>query len=119
MSQEDEIFWLGGAPGASDSPRLADDEAFVAAIRSCCEASGYRAGRFVSAQGPYGTWLIEVQRAGPPERIVWNGRDRCLVLQRKLPSGGWEDPRSASVAATDTDGFVAAVAALLAGEPGA
>ena len=85
----------------------------VAAISSACEGAGCQVGRFISALGPYGTWVIEIERAGEDQRIVWNGKEERLVLQVKLRQGGWEDLPSIAVAAQDTDGFVAAVTEIL------
>jgi len=112
--KEENVFWVGTQPlPDKKAPVLADDESFVAAISGTCEAAGCRVGRFVSALGPYGTWVIEIERAGEDQRIVWNGKEERLVLQVKLRQGGWEDLPSIAVAAQDTDGFVAAVTEIL------
>jgi hypothetical protein len=115
---EEGIFWRGGAPGAKDKQgRLADDEQFVASIRSACEAAGCDFQRFVSAQGPYGTWVAEIRRDGLVQRILWNGKDECLVLQTELKQGGWEDSVTIEVATYDQPGFVAGVGDILMAEP--
>jgi len=114
--KEENVFWVGTQPlTEKKQPALADDEEFVAAIAGACAAAGCRAGRFVSALGPYGTWVVEVERDGVQraQRIVWNGKEARLILQSELPQGGWEDSRVIEVAAPDTAGFVAGVAALL------
>ena len=116
--KEDEVFWLGGrsAPGEKGD-RLADDENFVAAIRAACEAAGCEYQRFVSAQGPYGTWLAEIQRDGRAERVLWNGKDECMVLQIERTEGGWDDAVTIEVATHDQPGFVAGVSDILMAEP--
>ena len=112
--KEDSIFWLGGQPGSQQKPdRLADDENFVAAIRAACEAAGCEYQRFISAQGPYGTWLVEIRRGGKAQRVLWNGKDACMVLQIELSQGGWEDAIVIEVAELDLDGFVAGVDQIL------
>jgi hypothetical protein len=116
--KEEGIFWRGGAPGAKDKKnRLADDEQFVAAIREACETAGCRFQRFISAQGPYGTWLAEFERDGQAQRVLWNGKDECMVLQIKLSQGGWDDAITIEVATYDQLGFVAGVSDILMAEP--
>ena len=118
MVKEDEIMWIGRRAGSGTvEPKLADDENFVAAIREACETAGCRFQRFISAMGPYGTWVAEIERDGEDQRVLWNGKGARLVLQVKLPEGGWEDPISLDVPDQDTDGFVARVKALLADAP--
>jgi len=112
--KEENVFWVGTQPLLEKKgPVLADDESFVAAISATCEAAGCRVGRFVSALGPYGTWVIEIQRDGKDQRIVWNGKEERLVLQVELSQGGWEDPLAIEIDNKDADGFVAGVTRLL------
>jgi hypothetical protein len=113
--KEEGIFWRGGAPGAKDKQgRLADDERFVAAIRGACETAGSHFQRFVSAQGPYGTWLALIERDGQAQRILWNGKDECMVLQTELEQGGWDDTVIIEVTEHSHDGFLLAVREILA-----
>jgi hypothetical protein len=115
---EDKVFWVGKRPGMEGKGGgLAEDEAFVAAIREACEAAGCRFQRFVAAMGPYGTWVAEIQRDGEDQRVLWNGKEEKLVLQLKLPEGGWEDPVSLEVAKQTSDGFVERVGVLLDAAP--
>ena len=109
---EDQVHWVG-----TNKHHLADDEQFVAAIRTVCEAGGYRFDRLISAMGPYGTWVAEIHRDGADLRVVWNGKDEQLVLQVQLPQGGWEDPVVKEVPEQTCDGFVERVGALLAAAP--
>jgi hypothetical protein len=112
--KEEGIFWRGGAPGAKDKKgRLADDAEFVAAIRGACESAGCRFQRFVSAQGPYGTWLAEIERDGQAQRVLWNGKDECMVLQIERKQGGWDDTITIEVGTHDQPGFVAGVTEIL------
>ena len=113
--KEENVYWVGTQPLAEkQAPHLADDPAFVAAISAACEAAACPVKRFISALGPYGTWLVEIQRDGQIQRVLWNGKETRLVLQVPLVGGGWEDPRSIELAKQDTDGFVAGVAEILA-----
>jgi len=108
--KEEDVYWVGTQPILErKAAALADDPAFVAAISAACEAAGCPVNRFISAMGPYGTWLVEIQRAGQVQRILWNGKEACLVLQVPLIEGGWEDPLSIEVATQDTAGFLAGV----------
>jgi len=120
MVEENAVFWLGGQPGRAESTdRLADSEEFVTAIRAACEEAGCEVRQFVSARGPYGTWLVEIRRDGKAQRVLWNGKEEQLILQIQLSQGGWEDPLSISVADQDADGFVTGVRAILARDTGA
>lgn len=111
---EESVFWLGGRPqSATAGQHLADTPEFVAAIRSACEAVGAEVQQFVSAKGPYGTWLVAIRREGADERILWNGKDRTMVLQTALAQGGWEDTRVQAAEPQDTGAFVAALRSLL------
>ena len=113
--KENDIFWLGGRPAPEKKgDRLADDENFVAAVRAACEAAGCEYQRFISALGPYGTWLVEISRDGKAQRVLWNGKDECMVLQTELSQGGWADAVVIDVAEQSLDGFVAGVNQILA-----
>ena len=112
---ESEVFWLGGKPGPKQrDQQLADSDTFVAAIRETCESLGCDYGRLISAQGDYGTWLVEFSREGKKQRILWNGKDEILVLQQERPNGGWDEPRRCSVTDQGRAGFVAGVTKILA-----
>ena len=115
---EHEVYWVGQQPLALNDaekkqPMLGDDPAFVQAITAACAAAGYPLERFISALGPYGTWLAEIKRESQTQRVLWNGKDQQLVLQVPLQNGGWEDPLIMEVAVQDQDGFVAGVTELL------
>ncbi len=112
--KEESIFWLGGKPGAqkaAEAPPAA--EKLEPAVCAACRAQGLEPEDFVAALGGYGSWLVQFSRAGRRERIVWNGREQKLVLQRAIRSGGWEDLRDRPVATVNEAGFAAAIAALL------
>ena len=111
---EKEIFWLGGKPNhESSEPRLADSPDFADAMRSTFESMGCEYERLISAQGPYGTWLVEFRRGGEQQRVLWNGKDAIMVLQQQRPGGGWDDPREVEVSVQDQNGFIAAVREIL------
>jgi hypothetical protein len=117
--KEESIFWVGTQPlPEKKTPSLADDERFVAAITSVCESAGWQVGQFVSALGPFGTWLVEIERHGENQRILWNGKEERLIRQVKLSQGGWEDPDAIAVGTKDLDGFVDGVNAILSGIAG-
>ncbi len=70
----------------------------------------------MAALGGQGSWLLHFSAGEQRQRIVWNGRDRRLVLQQALRAGGWEDLRNCAVTATDAAGFIAGMAQLLDGD---
>jgi hypothetical protein len=112
--KEESVFWLGGKPGRQqDSAAPPQSVQLEPAVRAACRAQGVEPGEFVAALGGYGSWLVSFVRAGEPARIVWNGRDRKLVLQKALRSGGWEDLADCPVVAADESGFTAALEELL------
>lgn len=105
--KENEVFWLGRRSRAGGERELfADEPEFVAAMQDACAGHGCEIQRFVSARGPYGTWLVEFRRDGKNQRIVWNGKDEILVLQVELIGGGWEESHATQVAQIDVSGFV-------------
>ena len=113
--KEESVFWLGGKPGtqkAAEAPPEAGQ--LEPAILDACRAQGLEPEDFVAALGGYGSWLVHFSRSPRRERIVWNGRERKLVLQAAIRSGGWEDLRDCPVATTSQDAFVAAIATLMA-----
>jgi len=120
--KEESVFWLGGKPGtqkAAEAPPEAGK--LEPAICDACRAHGLEPEEFVAALGGYGSWLVHFCRENARQRIVWNGRDRKLVLQTPIRSGGWEDLRDCPVTGADQAGFVAGIATLLqdASSPGA
>lgn len=115
--KEESVFWLGGKPGtqkAADAPPEAGK--LEPAIFAACKARGLAPEDFVAALGGYGSWLVHFSRGPRRERIVWNGRDRKLVLQAAIRAGGWEDLRDCAVDKPDEDGFVATIATLMSSD---
>jgi hypothetical protein len=110
--KEQDVFWLGGQPGVHDH-RQPDAAVLEPAIRGACRASGVEPDEFVAALGGHGSWLVTFSRSHARQRIVWNGRDRKLVLQAAIAAGGWNDLRECSISAADESGFLAGIAALL------
>lgn len=111
---EQPVFWLGGKPGtAKDAEAPPDAEKFGPPIREACVAAGARWQTFVAALGGYGSWLAEIIHEDHRHRVIWNGKDKRLSLDRALPSGGWEELKSREVLSEDTTGFVAGTADLL------
>jgi hypothetical protein len=41
-------------------------------------------------ESAFGSWFVEVE-TDPSLRVVWDGRDRLLVVQRGRADGGWDD----------------------------
>lgn len=115
--KEESVFWLGGKPGTQKAAAAPPESGQLEpAIFAACRAHGLEPGDFVAALGGYGSWLVHFSRSPRRERIVWNGRERKLVLQAAIRSGGWEDLRDCPVEAANQDGFVAAIARLMAAD---
>lgn len=115
--KEESVFWLGGKPGTQkDAAAPPEAGQLEPAVHAACRAAGLAPEDFVAALGGYGSWLVHVSRGPRRERIVWDGRNRRLVLQAALRSGGWEDLRDCAIASADEAGFAAAIAALMAAD---
>ena len=118
--KEESVFWLGGKPGTQKAAEAPPQAATLEpAICDACRVHGLDPEDFIVALGGYGSWLVHFSRGQRRQRIVWNGRERMLVLQAAIPSGGWDDLRSCPVTSTDREGFVAGIATLLQDEPSA
>ena len=117
--KEEAVFWLGAKPGTLKAASAPPDAAGLEpAILAACRAQGIEPENFVAALGGYGSWLVHFERNAGRERVVWNGRDRKLVLQAALRSGGWEDRQDCPVTSVDENGFVTALGALLTATSG-
>ena len=116
--KEESVFWLGGKPGAPKEIRTAPaTEQLAPAIRGACEALGLQVDDFVASLGGYGSWLVQLKRDGAMHRVIWNGKEARLSLDRALPRGGWEELRACAVQSPDAAGFVAGVQRLLSPSP--
>lgn len=112
---EQPVFWLGGKPGTAPPAHAAPAAAGLEpAIGAACTTLGLQFEGFVAALGGYGSWLAEVSHDGQRHRIIWNGKDGRLSLDRALPRGGWEELRAGTVASADAAGFIAGMQELLA-----
>lgn len=116
---ENKIFWLGKrASNGRRRSNFADEPEFSAAMKSTCQNYGCKVQRFVSAKGVYGTWLIEFERHGKNQRIVWNGKDEKLVLQVALDRGGWEEPSAIPIDVIDVASFADGINRLIGPDDG-
>lgn len=97
----------------------ASSEAFAEAVTSACAGCGCDVEDYVAAAGAYGSWLVRFGRDGHRHRLVWNGKDGRLVLEQATTAVDWTELRSSPVSQRDQEHFVAAVRALLGGEPDA
>jgi hypothetical protein len=112
--KEESVFWLGGKPGGAKQSRTEPAaEQLAPAIRGACEALGLQVDDFVAALGSHGSWLVQITRDGEPHRVIWNGKDRLLSLDRALPRGGWEQIQACTVATQDAPGFISGLQHLL------
>lgn len=117
--KEESVFWLGAKPGtkaAASQPPAATS--LQPAVFAACRTAGLEPEDFVAALGEHGSWLVSFTREARPERFVWNARQRQLVLQGRIRSGGWEDLNSCPVESPNADGFAAGIRWLASGKPG-
>ena len=115
---EHEIMWIGRQPATDPNAALpTDDPAFEARLREVCAAAGCPVHRYIAARGRFGSWLLEVQREDQTHRLIWNGRDSRLSLDRPNRGGGWDEIAGETVAAGDDEALDAAMRQMLAGSP--
>lgn len=112
---EHEVMWIGRRPAAmAPVQHPATTEVFAEAVTGACAAAGGDVQDYVAAAGPYGSWMVRFARGGDRCRLVWNGKDGRLVLERATAGIDWEELAGAAVEQRDADGLVGAVTALLA-----
>ena len=108
------VFWLGGKPGTAQQANAPPAGLqFEAPIRDACSDCGVVVDNFVAALGGYDSWLAEFTRTGRRHRLIWNGKDRRLSVDRALPQGGWEELTHQSLTKPDVAAFVAEARTLL------
>ena len=110
---EQPVFWLGGKPGNKSEGRKAPEaERFEPALIEACETCGYEVDEFVAAQGGFGGWLINLERAGERYRVFWSGKSRQLSFETAKPHG-WEELAAAEQEDDGLPGFVDGVKTIL------
>jgi hypothetical protein len=113
---EHEVMWIGRRPTAlSTIEHPATTEEFAESVTSACADAGCSVQDYVAAAGAYGSWLIRFSRDDAKQRLVWNGKEGCLVLEQATTGIDWDELQSCPVAERDTAGFIAAVQSLLQG----
>lgn len=116
---EQEIYWLGRAPATAEQPGPSEDPAEAEMLAAACETAGWDAERFVAAQGPWGSWLFELRRAGRPHRLIWNARAGRMSLEAARPGGAWDELRACEPGGADLAALLAGLRGLLtAGDGG-
>ena len=110
---EQEIFWTGRKPALPGQPGPPDDVSYSAALTAACEAGGWQVLRFVAAQGPFGSWLLELKAHGAEHRLFWDARAGRLCLEKARTDGGWTELVQASAAGPDLQALVQAVTVML------
>jgi hypothetical protein len=67
-------------------------EDHLAQCEAACRAAGYAVRERRSHPGHFGSWWLEVSRDGlPRQRVIWDGKDRWLIVQALASSGSWMD----------------------------
>lgn len=108
------VFWLGGKPGtAQQADAPPEGLQYEAPIRAACSECGVAVDNFVAALGGYSSWLAEFTRTGRRHRLIWNGKDHRLSVDRALPQGGWEELIHQPLAKPGVAAFVAGARELL------
>lgn len=113
---EHEIMWIGRQPAADQHAELpTDDPAFEARLRDVCEAAGCPVQRYVAARGGFGSWLLEIERDNQTQRLIWNGKESRLSLDRPNRGGGWDESVFETLDSTDNEALDVAMRRILAG----
>ncbi len=111
---EHEVMWIGRRPAAlATVEHPATSEEFATAVTTTCADAGCSVQDYVAAAGAYGSWMIRFSRDDAKCRLVWNGKEARLVLERATGGIDWDELHSCPVAQRDTAGFIAAVQSLL------
>ena len=108
------VFWAGTniAP-AEKLSRPAESEQFIDAMKSICPGHGCVVQRFLSASGNYGSWLLEFNHDSAEQRIIWDGKQGQLALQKMSASGNWETTDEESLSNPDEAVFGSALTTLI------
>ena len=115
---EHEVMWIGRRPAAmTPVEHAASTEAFAEAVTGACAGCGCEVEDYIAAAGAYGSWLVRFGRDGRRQRLVWNGKDGRLVLEKATTGPDWSELGSSPVSERDQEHFVAAIRALLGGGP--
>ena len=75
---------------ASPSTLQVVDARNYEAVRSKLLELGYREQAARYDQSVFGSWFVEIEQ-NPPLRVIWEGKDGWLILQREAAVGRWED----------------------------
>lgn len=111
---EQEVFWVGRRPSASEESGLpTEDPAFEAALRAVCESSGCVVQRYIAAQGAFGSWLLELSRNDETQRLIWNGQASRLSLDAPNRAGGWNELSAEGLERADIEAVIAAMRRIL------
>jgi hypothetical protein len=111
-------MWIGRRPAAmTPVEHAASTEAFAEAVAGACASCGCEVEDYIAAAGAYGSWLVRFGRDGRRQRLVWNGKDGRLVLEKATTGPDWSELGSSPVSERDQEHFVAAIRALLGGGP--
>lgn len=117
---EHEVMWIGRRPAAmAPVEHPATREEFAEAVTSACAGCGCDVQDYVAAAGVYGSWLVRFERNGERQRLVWNGKDGRLVLEKATAGVDWLELGSSPVSERDEAHFLAAIHALLKDGPDA
>jgi len=107
-------MWIGRRPAAmAPVEHPATTEAFAEAVTRACAGADCDVQDYVAAAGPYGSWMVRFARAGQRCRLVWNGKEGRLVLEKATGGIQWDELAAMPVQDRDADGLVKAVTALL------
>lgn len=111
---EHEVMWIGRTPAAmAPAENVAATEEFAEAITQACTGCGCEVQDYIAAAGVYGSWMVRFLREGGKQRIVWNGKEGRLVLERAVTTVDWEETRHGRVDDRNQAGFVTAIGNLL------
>ena len=106
-------MWIGRRPTSlapAENPAATED--YAEAVTAACADCGLEVDDYIAAAGPFGSWLVRFERNGGRGRLVWNGKERCLLLEE--PSGvEWVERGRFEPADTELGTLVAGLRTLL------
>jgi len=116
--EEKGVFWKPSRKTGAVETKAVNAGELQAAVRQLCESAGFDCNDFLAAAGTYGSWLVRLARAGDDHRIVWNGKERRMVLEASRGQAGWDELGACAADGADIASLLDGVKTLLDSSPG-
>ena len=100
---EQPIVWIGKKPKSMEAREKAVEPAELEALLTeAVTGCSFDYQDHVVAHGEFGSWLVNLNRDRCHHRVIWNGRDGSMLLEKQVGPAGWEELERVSCEATDT-----------------